>query len=49
MVGEWRQTDCADRLRYRPTLRQQHVDLSQLRDDLLGLVLLLRQFWHLHG
>jgi hypothetical protein len=31
--------DRADRLRHRPPRRHQHVDLPQLRDNLLGLVL----------
>ncbi|PJN92820.1 hypothetical protein CNY89_26230, partial [Amaricoccus sp. HAR-UPW-R2A-40] len=34
-----------DRFCDRPPLRQQHVDLPQLRDDLLGLVLSLRHSW----
>ncbi len=41
IVGERRDADRADRLRHRAALREQHVHLPQLGDDLSRLVLLL--------
>ena len=38
VLGERRHADRADRFRDRTALRDQHVDLPPLRDDLLGLV-----------
>ena len=45
-IRERRHADRADRLRHRAALREQHVNLPKLGDDLLGLVLLLRHSWH---
>jgi hypothetical protein len=42
VMGELRHADRADRLRHRTSLRDQHVNLPQLRDNLLGLALPLR-------
>lgn len=41
VIGERRDADRADRFGDRASLRYQHVDLPQLRDDLFGLMSLL--------
>src|SRR5690606_25344325 len=41
VIRELRHADRANRLANRFSLRQQNIDLTQLRDDLFGLMLLL--------
>src|SRR5690606_30098135 len=41
IIRELRHADRANRLANRSSLRQQNIDLAQLRDDLFGLMLLL--------
>ena len=47
-IGELRGADRPNRIGNRLALRYQHIDLTQLRDNLLGLVLLLGHSWFLH-
>ena len=42
VVGDLAHTDLTDRIRHAATLRYQDIDLAQLRDDVFGLVSLLR-------